>query len=100
MQYKPRIVKGIVRNTGWPIDDCILYFTQWDYDNGEFWHLCKWEDDADNAVMQTFYQTEKEGGICLYDTLEEFQIAWKSEEWEPQGSFCLHQDQVEVIEEL
>ena len=32
MEYRPRIIKGTVKNTGYPIDGHVLYFSQWDYD--------------------------------------------------------------------
>lgn len=31
MQYRPKIIKGTVKGTGWPIDGHTLYFSQWDY---------------------------------------------------------------------
>lgn len=98
MAYKPKIITGKVIGTGWPIDGHVLYFSQWDYDNRESWHLYGWDDTDDEAVMLTAYQTETEAGLCLYDTLERFTEAWKAKKWEPQGSFCLDLAQVEVQE--
>lgn len=89
MQYRPKIIKGTVKSTGWPIDGHTLYFSQWDYDNRESWHLYGWDEPDDEAVMQTTYQTETAAGLCLYDTLEGFTEAWKAKKWEPQGAFCL-----------
>ena len=57
MQYRPKIIKGTVKGTGWPIDGHTLYFSQWDYDNRESWHLYGWDEPDDEAVMQTTYQT-------------------------------------------
>lgn len=98
MAYIPKIIKGKVTGTGWPIDGHVLHFSQWDYDNRKSWHLYGWEDEDDEAVMLTMHQTETEAGLSLYDTLEDFKEAWKAKEWEPQGSFCLPLDQVEVVE--
>lgn len=98
MGYKPKIIKGLVKGTGWPIDGSVLYFSQWDYDNHESWHLYGWDDEADEAVMQTIFKTETESGLCLHDTLESFAKSWKAQEWEAQGSFCLELNQVEVLE--
>ncbi|WP_455619622.1 hypothetical protein [Eisenbergiella sp.] len=98
MAYIPKIIKGKVTGTGWPIDGHVLHFSQWDYDNRESWHLYGWEDEDDEAVMLTVHQTETEAGLSLYDTLEDFEKAWKSKEWESQGSFCLPLNQVEVVE--
>ena len=78
MEYRPRIIKGTVRNTGYPIDGHVLYFSQWDYDNYEYYHLYGWlGETTEEAVMRTMYQAETEAGLCLYDTPEEFVKAWK-----------------------
>lgn len=98
MEYKPKVITGKVTGTGWPIDGHVLWFSQWDYDNRESWHLYGWEDSEDEAVMQTVFQTETEAGLCLFDTLEKFTENWKAKKWEPQGSFCLPLDKVEVLE--
>lgn len=31
MGYKPKVVKGRVSDTGWPIDGHVLYLSLWDY---------------------------------------------------------------------
>lgn len=62
MEYKPKVITGKVTGTGWPIDGHVLWFSQWDYDNRESWHLYGWEDSEDEAVMQTVFQTETESG--------------------------------------
>lgn len=93
--YKPEIVEGIIKDTGWPIDGHKLILSLWDYDNHEDFHLTDWPDEADKAVMETMFVTETEAGMCLCDTLEEFADEW--EEWEPQGTFCIPLDKVEVV---
>lgn len=98
MEYKPKVITGKVTGTGWPIDGHVLWFSQWDYDNRESWHIYGWEDSEDEAVMQTVFQTETEAGLCPFDTLEKFAENWKAKKWEPQGSFCLPLDKVEVLE--
>lgn len=98
MEYKPKVITGKVTGTGWPIDGHVLWFSQWDYDNRENWHLYGWEDSEDEVVMQTVFKTETEAGLCLFDTLEKFAENWKAKKWEPQGSFCLPLDKVEVLE--
>ena len=98
MAYKPRIVTGKVKGTGLAIDGHVLYFSQWDYDKHESYHLYGWEDADDTAVMLTMYQTEREAGLGSGDTLEAFAAKWKAKEWEPEGAFCLELDQVEVVE--
>lgn len=98
MAYKPRIVTGKVTGTGWPIDGHVLYFSQWDYDRHESYHLYGWDDADDAAVMLTMYQTEREAGLGSCDTLEAFAEKWKAKEWQPEGAFCLELDQVEVVE--
>jgi hypothetical protein len=37
-------------------------------------------------------------GNVLFDSLEKFAENWKAKKWEPQGSFCLPLDKVEVLE--
>lgn len=98
MGYQPKIIFGKVKNTGYPIDGLALLFSMWDYDNYESYHLCSWSKDCDEAVMKTMYQSEKEAGICLYDNLEEFAEVWKADEYEPEFSFCLDLDKVDVLE--
>lgn len=98
MDYKPKIIKGTVKGTGWPIDGHTIHFSLWDYDNHESWHLFGWDDADDEAVMLTIWQTENEAGLNLDDTLEDFAKRWKAKEWEPQGVFCLDLDKVEVVE--
>lgn len=98
MGYQPKIIRGKVKDTGYPIDGRALLFSLWDYDNYESYHLCGWQNDDDEAVMLTIYRSEEEAGIGLYDTLEEFTRAWKAEEYEPDGVFCLFPDNVEVLE--
>ena len=97
MAYKPKIITGRVSGTGWPIDGHTLYFSQWDYDP-ENWHLYGWEDEDDEAVMLTVWQTENDAGLSAYETLEDFTAAWKAKDWEPQGSFVLEPDKVEIVE--
>lgn len=98
--YKPKIIKGKVQGTGWPIDGHVLYLSLWDYDNHSSWHLYGWDDADDEAVMLTMYQSEKEIGECIYDTPEAFAEAWKAGTWEPMGVFCVELDKVEVVEVL
>ena len=99
MGYKPKIVNGKVTGTGWPIDGHVLCFSMWDYDC-ENWHLYGWEDEADEAVMQTIFKTETEAGLCTCDTLEAFTEMWKAHEWDPAGVFALELNQVEVLDIL
>ena len=75
-QYKPKVGKGRVQNTGYPIDGSVMLFSLWDYDNHVRWQLYK-DDD-----------------------LKEFSEMWKAGEYEPAGSFCLSLDELEVIEVL
>lgn len=98
MGYKPRIVKGKVSGTGWPIDGHVLYLSQWDYDNHDSFHLYGWDDEDDEAVLLTVYQTEVEAGLNTCDTLEAFTEMWRAKQWEPAGAFCFPLDKVEVVE--
>ncbi len=98
MGYLPKIIRGKVKDTGYPIDGRELLLTKWDYDNYENYHLCFWSEEDDEAVMLTIYQSEEKAGLCVYDTLEDFKRAWKAGEYEPDGVFCLALDQVDVLE--
>ena len=91
----PKIIEGKARETGWPIDGHTLFLSLWDYDNHESWHLYDWPEESERAVMETMYITETEAGMCLSDSLEEFEENWQ--EWEPQGSFCIPLSNVEEI---
>lgn len=98
MQYKPKIIKGTVKGTGWPIDGRTLYFSLWDYDDHGSWHLCGWNDTDDEAVMETMFITETSANLCVHVNLETFAEEWKAKKWEPQGAFCLPLDKVKVVE--
>ena len=101
MGYKPKIVAGRVTGTGYAIDGRVLYFSQWDYDNGEFWHLYGWDNADDEAVMLTMYEATKEENNLrgeLNMPLRNFKKQWKAGTWEPDAPFCLPFDVVEVLE--
>lgn len=93
--YKPKIIEGKIKNTGYPIDGHILTLSIWEYDNYDSWHLFGWPDGSDRAVMETMFLAETEAGMCAEDTLEEFAEHWS--EWEAQGTFCLPLENVEVL---
>lgn len=97
MSYQPKIIRGKVKGTGYPIDGRVLIFSLWDYDNYESYHLSGWSEDDDETVMQTIYSSEEEAGFCLYDSFEDFARAWKTEGYEPQGVFCLALENVDVV---
>ena len=101
MGYKPKIVTGRVTGTGYAIDGHVLYLSQWDYDNGEFWHLYGWDAAADNAVMETMYAVEKEerekGKIPIIAWVE-FARAWKEGKYKPLAEFVVPFNVVEVLE--
>lgn len=96
MSEKYKIIKGKVHDTGLPIDGCVLYFSKWN--NDKDYYLYTWDKSLDDVVMQTMYKTEEEAGIGLYESMEEFEEAWKKDEWQSQGEFCLKPDAVDAIE--
>ena len=99
MAYQPKIVKGMVSGTGYPIDGHVLYFSLWDYDNYDTYHLYGWDDADDEAVMLTMYEAETSEGLSSCP-LSTFKKRWKAKQWEPDGAFCLVPDTVEVLEVL
>lgn len=98
MGYQPKIIRGKVKGTGYPIDGRVLFLSMWDYDKYERYHLSGWQEDDDEAIMRTIYQSENEAGLSVYDTLEDFVRAWKVGEYEPEGIFCLAPENVDVLE--
>lgn len=94
-----RVIKGKVKDTGYPIDGCILILDEWPYDLGN-WHLRGWMDADDKKVMQTMYESEVESGLSIFDTIEEFQEMWDKKEWDPQGVFCIPAENVDIVKEL
>lgn len=98
MEYQPKLIRGKVKGTGYPIDGQELLFSMWYYDNYESYHLSGWREDDDEAVMQTIYRSEEEAGLCLYNTWEEFTRAWKAGDYEPDCVFCLDLASVDVLE--
>lgn len=98
MDYSPKIIKGRVSGTGWPIDGHTLYFSLWAYDRHGCYHLHTWPKEADEAVMRTLYEAEEAEGMCCCDTLQEFEKLWKSGKYDPGGVFTVALDKVEVLE--
>lgn len=92
-----RVVTAKIKGTGWPVDGHVLYLAKWQYDP-EYWHLWGWDDEADEAVMETVWQTENEDGMCPYDSKDEFVKAWKEHDWWPDGAFAFTADQVEDVQ--
>lgn len=97
MPYRPKIVTGRVQDTGWPIDGHVLYFSLWDYDKYEYYHLYGWDDADDEAVMLTMYEAEMDEKLTSC-SLGTFKKRWQAKQWEPAAAFCLIPDCVEVLE--
>ena len=91
----PVILKGKVKDTGWPIDGHILTFGLWDYDKQSSYHLYDWEDADDEAVMMTMFQTLVEAGMEDADGLKQFVEVWEAGLFEAPGAFCIDLDKVE-----
>lgn len=97
MAYKPKIIAGKVKDTGYPIDGRVIYFVMWDYDR-EFWRIYGWDEADDHAVMGTMYHLEKEDGICAVETFDEFAENWKAGQWRPREDYAFPLDKVEGVE--
>lgn len=90
---RTQLFTGYIHDTGWDIDGyrLKLYKTEAFPDD---YFLYGWFESADEAVMRTLFETETEAGLCLYDSLEEFQKAWEAGDYEPQGCFCIPAEKV------
>lgn len=97
MAYKPKIIAGKVKDTGYPIDGHVIYFVMWDYDR-EFWRIYGWDEADDPAVMGTMYHLEKEDGICTSSSFAAFAEKWRARQWVPCDDYAFPLDKVEVVE--
>ena len=97
MAYKPKIVAGKVKDTGYAMDGHVIYFIMWDYDR-EFWRICGWDEADDYAVMETMYDIEVDDGICEFETFGAFAENWKAKKWRPRVDYAFPLDKVEVLE--
>lgn len=101
MAYMPKIVLGRIKGTGLPIDGKAVYLSQWDYDNNEHFYLAAWNDDAEEAVLQTLFATAVEAGmVSTDDTYEDFVDAWKAGEFVPDSTFCFNFENVDVLKTI
>lgn len=69
------IVSAIIKDTGWPIDGCRLFFK----DPGalaEEWPLHGWKDEDAEAVKLTIWDWLTSTGNGLLGTFEEYEEAW------------------------
>lgn len=96
MSYKPKVVRGTVKNTNTPLDGVTLHLSLWSWDNHSSYHLYGWDNEVDEKVMQAMYQ-EDELYKDIY-TEEEFCELWKAKEYEPDMVYCIDLDKVDVIE--
>jgi hypothetical protein len=90
-------VKGLVKGTGFPIDGHILIFCKWRYDEEKYWHLYDWNQQDDEAVMDTFFQSMLSAGFVDEDFKAEWEEQWKNQTADVPGAFTLEDDQVEII---
>ena len=97
---KVTVVKGKVKNTGWPIDGHILQFGLWNYDHESSYHLHDWEDADDEAVMQTMFYSLVEAGMEDKDCYDDFVQTWKAGKFEAPGVFCIDLDKVDKLDTL
>lgn len=95
--------EGTVVNTGWPIDGHRVVFALWDYDKRSCWHLLTWDDEADEAMMQTMFRTLVEAGFICEDDKDEFIMVWKDgmfDEVYCPGPFCIELDKLVNVEKV
>ena len=99
MAYRPKIISGKVTGTGYAIDGHTLYFEGWDYDPDN-WHFYGWDDPADEAVMRTMYEVQKEeaereGWPIMPE--RDFRKQWQAKRWVPRSPFTVPAECVEVV---
>lgn len=83
------------------LDGIEVYLSLWDYDNHENWHLWNWEKEADERIMCAMFEAEHYSPFgTSSDDFGKFRKAWKAGEYEPGGSYCFENEQVEVLEVL
>jgi hypothetical protein len=90
-----KVIKGVIKDTGLPIDGQTLFLGLWKWDNSESYHLYTWDNSADEAVMKTMHQEDQLYGRM---PLRRFRRIWKAGKWEPDGDYCIDLDKVDVIE--
>lgn len=98
-EYHKKPVRGRVKGTGWPIDGHVLLFCKWRYDDYKDWHLWAWDDQDDDAVRDTFFQSMVDAGFIGKEDKEEFFAQWKEGTVETPGAFVLDPEKVEVLED-
>lgn len=99
MEYKPKVITGKVTGTG--LADrrpCTLVLTVGLRQPRELAPLRLGGLRGRGSHADRIPDRNRGGGLCLFDTLEKFTENWKAKKWEPQGSFCLPLDKVEVLE--
>jgi hypothetical protein len=82
-------------------DGLEIYLSLWDYDDHAQWHVWNWEKEADQTVMQAFFEAEQYSPYSTApDDIEEFEKIWERGEYEPGGTYCFDFENVEVLEVL
>lgn len=80
-------------------DGLKVQLSVWDYDNGEYYHLFKWEIPDDEKMMIGVYYAEQTHPRPIYkDNFEEFRRDWLSGEYDSRAALVFHRDDVEEIE--
>lgn len=92
-----KVVEGIVKNTGTPLDGMRIQAGLWEWDDCNDWHLRGWSDEVDDAVMRTMHAEDP-----LYSSMpiDEFKKLWKDKEYEPDGVYCIGLGNLEVTKVL
>lgn len=80
-------------------DGVVLFLSLWDYDKHADYHMHGWEQEQDKKIMMAMYYAEQTHPFPQYkDKLEDFQKAWKAEEYDPGCAFIFDPRDVEEIE--
>lgn len=98
MEYKPKVITGKVTGPGWPIDGHVALVLTVGLRQPRELAPLRLGGLRGRGSHADRIPDRNRGGLCLFDTLEKFTENWKAKKWEPQGSFCLPLDKVEVLE--
>lgn len=95
MGYKPKVVRGTVKNTNTPLDGVTLHLALWAWDDYSSYHLYGYDTADKEKIILAMKQADD---LYQEESIEEFTRLWESGEYEPDMVYCIDLDKVDVIE--